>query len=64
MFILGETDQGYKRNYKNGELKSKLVYSALVTDHTSDFAKIEILTPSIINLRQRLLLEGMYTGSQ
>ena len=55
VLIIGETGrtgllriQDHKQNYKNGELKSKLVCHALDTDHTPEFENIDVLASGIM----------------
>ena len=56
--------QDHKRNYKDGELKSELLFHALDTDHTLDFENIDVLASRITNLSKQLCLECWHTGSQ
>ena len=50
--------------FKSGDLRSKLVYHALETDHVPNFETVKELASGVNLYKSRIFLEGIYTKLQ
>ena len=54
----------HKRAFKTSDLRSKLVYHALETNHVSNFEMVKVLASGVSLYESRIFLEGVYTKLQ
>ena len=54
----------HKRAFNSGDIKSKLVFHALETDHVPNFDKVKVLASGVNIYHSRMFLEGVFTKLQ